>query len=424
MARAPEIMAPAGGWAALQAALGAGADAVYFGVRGFNMRESSRNFTLRDLPRIASLCHARQARAYLTLNTTLYQEELPKVRRTLAAAKSAGIDAVVAWDLAAVQAAADLGLEVFLSTQASVSNSAALLSFHRHFGVRRFVLARECTLGHIRSIRRAIRRELGPAAAEIELEVFAHGAMCVSVSGRCYMSEQTSGRSANRGRCTQPCRRPYEITAADNEAAFRMGENYLLSPQDLCTLPFIEQLLAAGVDSLKIEGRGRSPDYVAAVTGAYRRAVDFHTANRRKPGFGEEFSRLKEELMRELDGVFHRGLSSGFFMGRPIGQWSGVPHNQASVRKLRVGVVDNYYSRAGAAEIRVLENGFQPGDELLILGPTTGSLRHRVESIQIERREVPAAEKGGSVAIRLPSPARRGDQVFLLTEKTMTPKSG
>ena len=417
MNRRPEIMAPAGGWAALRAALHAGADAVYFGVRGFNMRASSRNFAIRDLPRVAAECHARPARAYLALNTTIYENELPQVRRVLTAAKAAGIDAVIAWDLAVVQTAVDLALPVFLSTQASVSNSAALATFYRQFGIRRFVLARECTLAHIRAIRRNLRRHLGAAASGIELEVFAHGAMCVSVSGRCFMSEQTTGKSANRGQCSQPCRRPYQIVAADDEAAFRMGENYLLSPEDLCTLPFIERLLAAGIDSLKIEGRGRSPDYVATVVGAYRRAVDCYVSRRRRPGFAAEFQSLKDGLMRELDSVFHRGLSSGFFMGQPIGQWTGVPNNQAAVRKVRVGVVANFYPKAGAAEIRVLEAGFRPGDELLIQGPTTGVIRHRVASIQIDRQAVPTAEKGASVAVRLPSPARRGDQVYLLVEK-------
>jgi putative protease len=335
----------------------------------------------------------------------------------LAIARDAGIDAVIAWDLAVVQTACDLGLPVFLSTQASVSNSAALAAFHRQFGIRRFVLARECSLAHIRAIRRSLRRELGAAADGIELEVFAHGAMCVSVSGRCFMSELVAGKSANRGQCAQPCRRPYQIVAADDEAAFRMGEHYLLSPQDLCTLPFIEQLLAAGVDSLKIEGRGRSPDYVATVVGAYRRAVDCYVERRRRPDFAVEFQALKDALMRDLDSVFHRGLSSGFFMGQPVGQWTGAPNNQAAVRKVRVGVVANYYRKAGAVEIRVLETGFQPGDELLIQGPTSGAIRHRVASIQIGGQAVPAAEKGTSVAVLLPTPARRGDQVYLLAAR-------
>lgn len=413
-------MAPGGSWVSLRAALNAGADAVYFGVRGFNMRENSANFRASELPRIAAACHEAGARAYLALNTIIYEEELTRMERVLAAAKETGIDAVIAWDMAVIQAAADLELPVFLSTQMSVSNSAALESFYRKYGIRRFVLARECTLAQIRALRRRLRARLGTAADEIEIEVFAHGAMCVSISGRCYMSEASTGKSANRGQCTQPCRRPYQISAADGEVSYRMGENYLLSPQDLCTLPFIEQLLAAGVDSLKLEGRGRSPDYVGTVTSAYRRAVDFYAANRRKADFVERFQALKDELLAELDGVFHRGLSSGFYLGKPIDQWSGVPNNQATVRKTRVGVVADYYRRVAAVEIRVLEAGFEHGDELLIQGKVTGALRLKVESIEIEHQAVATAAKGQSVAVGCATAVRAGDQVFRLSRRAKT----
>lgn len=412
--RKPEIMAPGGSWTSLRAALQAGADAVYFGVRGFNMRENSSNFRPAELPRIAAACHAAGARAYLALNTIIYEPELPRVRRILTAATAAGIDAVIAWDMAVIQTATELGLPVFLSTQMSVSNSAGLAAFYRTHGIRRFVLARECTLAQIRAMRRNLRRSLGPAAGEIEIEVFAHGAMCVSVSGRCYMSESTTGKSANRGQCTQPCRRPYQITAAENEVTFRMGENYLLSPQDLCTLPFIEQLLEAGIHSLKLEGRGRGPEYVATVTAAYRKAVDFYFAHRREPGFAERFQTLKNALMAELDGVFHRGLSSGFYLGRPLDQWTGVPNNQAAARKTRVGEVVRYYRKAGAVEIRIRETGFALGDEILIQGPHTGLVRLRVESMQIEHQAVAEVGRGQSVAVRSETPVRAGDQVYRL----------
>jgi putative protease len=263
-------------------------------------------------------------------------------------------------------------------------------------------------------MRRRLRSRLGTAADDLEIEVFAHGAMCVSVSGRCYMSEFATGKSANRGQCTQPCRRPYEITAAENEVSFRMGENYLLSPQDLCTLPFLEQLLQAGVHSLKIEGRGRSPDYVATVTAVYRQAVDFYFANRRRADFAPRFQALKDSLMRDLDSVFHRGLSSGFFMGQPISQWTGAPNNQAATRKTRVGDVVRYYRKAGAVEIQVRETGFAIGDEILIQGPHTGVVRLRVDSIQIEHQAVATAERGQAVAVRSDAPLRAGDQVYRL----------
>jgi len=412
--RKPEIMAPGGNWASLRAALQAGADAIYFGVRGFNMRENSGNFRTAELPRIAATCHQAGARAYLALNTIIYEEELPRVRRILTAAKAAGLDAVIAWDMAVIQAATELGLPVFLSTQMSVSNSASLEAFYRTYGIRRFVLARECTLAQIRAMRRRLRARLGAAAGDLEIEVFAHGAMCVSISGRCYMSESATGKSANRGQCTQPCRRPYEITAADNEVSFRMGENYLLSPQDLCTLPFLEHPLQAGVHSPKIQVPRRYPDYVATVTAVYRQAVDFYFANRRQAGFAPRFQALKDRLMRDLDSVFHRGLSSGFYMGQPVGQWTGVPNNQAATRKTRVGEVVRYYRKAGAVEIQIRETGFAIGDEILIQGPHTGVVRLRVDSIQIEHQAVPAAERGQAVAVRSETPVRAGDQVYRL----------
>ncbi|MEI7909664.1 MAG: U32 family peptidase [Verrucomicrobiota bacterium] len=413
----PELMAPAGNWTSLHAAIHAGADAIYFGVRGFNMRDNSNNFRVAELPRIARVCQQAGVRAYLALNTIIYENELARVRRVVAAAAAATIDAVICWDMAVIGAATALGLPVFLSTQMSVSNSASLATFYRTFGIRRFVLARECSLAHIRSLRRNLTTELGADANTIELEVFAHGAMCVSISGRCFMSESTVGKSANRGQCTQPCRRPYQISSSEGDVTFRMGDNYLLSPQDLCTLPFIEQLLEAGVSSLKIEGRGRAPEYVSSVTAAYRSAVDYHFENRRKPGFQQQFQALKDSLMQQLKGVYHRGLAAGFYMGRPIDQWSGAPNSQAATKKIHVGEVVKFYRKAGAVEIRVCDSGFALGDELIIQGPTTGVVRVSVESIQIDHQPVPAAQRGQAVAVQLTSPARPGDRVYRVTRR-------
>jgi putative protease len=413
----PELMAPAGNWTSLQAAIQAGADAIYFGLRGFNMRDNSNNFRGSELPRIASICHQAGVRAYLALNTIIYENEIARVRHLLAAAAAAGIDAVICWDMAVIEAATALGLPVFLSTQMSVANSASLAAFYRTFGIRRFVLARECSLAQIRAMRRKLTALLGAAASKIEIEVFAHGAMCVSISGRCFMSESSVGKSANRGQCTQPCRRPYQISGSEGDVAFRMGDNYLLSPQDLCTLPFLEQLLDAGVNSLKLEGRGRAPEYVSTVTSAYRRAVDFYFAKHRRPGFKQEFQTLKESLMLELGGVYHRGLASGFYLGRPLDQWSGAPNSQAANKKLHVGEVVKFYRKAGAVEIHVCDTGFALGDELLIQGPTTGVVRLAVTSIQIEHQAMPNAHRGHSVAVALATPVRPGDRVYRVTPR-------
>lgn len=407
-------MSPAGNRTCLAAALQAGADAVYFGVEGFNMRANSRNFRPSEMKDIARACHQTGAKAYLALNTIIHENELGRVERILASAVDAGIDAVICWDMAVVQQAVALGLPVFLSTQMSVSNSAALLAYYRTFGIRRFVLARECSLRQIRAIRRRLVAELGAEAEDIAIEVFAHGAMCVSISGRCFMSESGAGKSANRGQCTQPCRREYQLLDDQGKPAFRMGGNYVLSPEDLCTLPFLEKLIDAGVASLKIEGRARTAEYVSTVTTAYRRAVDFHHENHNKRGFREEFQALKESLMKTLDQVYHRGLSSGFFLGKPVDQWANVNGNRASGSKRAVGEVMNYYRKAGCAEIDVRDTEFSVGDELMIQGPTTGVVRFKVESIQIEHQPQETARRGERVAVAVHQPVRPRDRVFLV----------
>ena len=408
-------MSPAGNWACLRAALRAGADAIYFGLRGLNMRSNYRNFIPSEMRRIAAECHEKGARAYLALNTIIYENELAKVDGILKSALDAGIDAVICWDMAIVHKAAKLNLPVFLSTQMSVSNSESLALFYRTFGIRRFVLARECSLAHIQAMRRSLKKLLGAEAQNIELEVFAHGAMCVSVSGRCFLSQDRFGKSGNRGECIQPCRREYKITDAEGEISFRLGNNYLLSPEDLCTMPFLDQLLATGVASLKIEGRARTPEYVSTVTAAYRRAIDFYFENKRKADFQTDFAALKTELTGELDGAYHRGLSSGFFMGEPVGQWTTGRGSRATKSKKLVGEVMNYYRKAGAAEIQVRNAGFTIGDELLIQGPTTGLVRLKVDSIQIEHEARQSALRGERVALGVPEQVRPRDRVFVVT---------
>ncbi len=415
--RKPELMAPAGNWACLRAALRAGADAIYFGVSGFNMRANYRNFAPREMKRIATECHRAGARAYLALNTIIYENELPKVARILQTARDAGIDAVICWDLAVVQKAATLKLPVFLSTQMSVSNSESLALFYRTLGIRRFVLARECSLAHIQQMRRRLKKTLGPEADCIEIEVFGHGAMCVSLSGRCFLSQDRFGKSGNRGECIQPCRREYKITDVEDEISFRLGSNYLLSPEDLCTMPFLDQLLESGIASLKIEGRARTPEYVSTVTTAYRRAMDFYFENQGRRGFQAAFEALKMELTAKLDTAYHRGLSSGFFMGKPVAQWTTGRGSRATQSKRLVGEVVNYYRKAGAAEIQVRNAGFSLGDELLIQGPTTGLVRLTVESIQIEHAARQSAARGEQVALGVREQVRPRDRVFVVTRR-------
>ena len=413
----PEIMSPAGDWTCLHAALQAGADAVYFGLSELNMRSNYRNFRPGEMARIVTRCHESGARAYLALNTLIYENELTKVDRILRLASDAAIDSVICSDLAVVQKACALNIPIALSTQLSLSNSEGILFFYRNFGIRRFVLARECTLSQIRAIRRRLLAQLGEAARQIQIEVFAHGAMCVSVSGRCFLSEERLGKSANRGECQQPCRREYQLIDDEGQHSFRLGSNYLLSPEDLCTMPFLEQLLAAGVASLKIEGRARTPEYVSTVTRCYRQAVDFYFSNHRRRGFKAEFQILKEKLMVDLDTVFHRGLSSGFFMGRPKEQWAHASGSRASKSKRHVGEVANFYRKAGAVEIWVRNTEFGLGDELLIQGPTTGLVRVPVTGIRVEHQTRERAVRGERVTVPLNEFVRRKDRVFVLQKR-------
>ena len=416
--KAPEILAPAGEWSSLHAALDAGCDAVYFGVEGLNMRAGARNFQLADLPAITRRCHHRGCRAYLTLNTLVFDREIETVETLLQAAADAGVDAVIASDLAVIEAARAHALEVHVSTQMSVSNSRTLLLLHRQFGVRRFVPARECTLADLVRMRRALTASDPQAAAAIELEVFAHGAMCVSVSGRCFLSQFQTGTSANRGECQQPCRREYRIEATDEDAmAFELGPDYVMSPQDLCTLPFLEQLIEAGVASLKIEGRGRSPEYVGIVTRAYREVAACYLASRREDGFAARYARLKALHLERMRGVYNRGFSSGFYMGKPLDAWTRGNGSLATRRKTYAGLVTNYYRQLGVAEVHLQGGDVQVGDTVYFIGDTTGALEQRVDSMQVEHEPVTVARKGMHVAIRTTGKVRRNDKLYVVEEQ-------
>lgn len=410
----PELMAPAGDMISLRAALDAGADAVYFGVVSMNMRASARNFAIEDMPAIAEACHKKGARAYLALNTIVFDNELEMADSLIKAAVEAGIDAVVCWDFAILEMALRHGIKPFISTQMSVANSSSLTFLYRHFGIRRFVLARECTLAEIVSMREHLKQSLGAEADNIELEVFAHGAMCVSVSGRCFMSQFHFDASANRGECRQPCRREYLIKDVRDGKEFTLGQDYVMSPKDLCSLPFLEKLLEAGVDSLKIEGRGRSPEYVSVVTSCYRRLIDFYCLNRGKEGFEQQLSELKKELMSRLDSVFHRGFSDGFFFGRQISEWTGGNGSKATHRKVHVGTVTNFFKKVMVAEIKVEGCGFNCGDELMFQGPSTGVVVLEALSIEEAFKPVTSAAKNSLVGVKLAGLVRENDQVYMM----------
>ncbi|MGA0334303.1 MAG: peptidase U32 family protein [Kiritimatiellia bacterium] len=390
----PELLAPAGGWPQLRAALQAGADAVFFGAGKLNMRARAKNFSVEELPEVCNLCQQSGAKAYLTLNTLVYESELSELETVVSAAKSAGVDAVIAADFAVIRAAARHELPVHISTQMSVSNSETLRLF-MEMGIRRVVLARECSLEDIRQMQIA----LGSRASELSLEVFAHGAMCVAVSGRCFLSGFDSGRSASRGECAQPCRQEYRIQSPRGGEGFSISGSHLLSPKDLCTLPFLEQLLDAGVSSLKIEGRNRSPDYVLTVVSVYREALDFYQSNRGEENFLSEFEHLKTRGMEKLEKVYHRGFSEGFYMGKPLGDWSTPPGNQSSCQREYIGQILRCVDGETEVQLRLESSSLQEGEEVFSESPEQGFQAWSVSGMKLGGRPCSEAPKGSLITL-------------------------
>lgn len=410
----PELMAPAGDMISLRAALDSGADAVYFGIVSMNMRANAKNFTVEELPLIAKLCHEKKAKAYLALNTIIFDKEVDLAEKLITEAQKAEIDAIICWDFSIVELALKHKMKVALSTQMSVANAHSIAFLYNNFKICRFVLARECTLEELKSIRLNLKKLLGEDSNKIEIEVFAHGAMCVSVSGRCFMSQFAFNESANRGECRQPCRREYLIKDIREGKEFLLGQDYVMSPKDLCSLPFLEQVLDIGVDSLKIEGRGRSAEYVSVVTKAYRDFIDFYMENRNKNNFKDLIQPLRQELIKKVDSVFHRGFSNGFFFGRQISEWSGGNGSKATHRKTHIGVVTNFFKKVSVAEIKVEGRDFKVGDELMFQGVTTGVKSLKVISIEENEKSVDIARKGTIVGVKLSEIVRENDQVFMI----------
>lgn len=408
--RKVEITAPVGSLESLSAAIRAGADSVYFGVEKLNMRShSSANFTLKDLAKIAKLCGRANIRSYLALNTVIYDSDIIEMRGICDSAKSAGISAVIAGDIAVMTYARSIGLPVHISVQANVSNIEAVRFFAKFADA--IVLARELTLPQIASITSAIRREklTGPSGDLLKIEIFAHGALCVSISGKCYMSLAVYNTSANRGECYQSCRRKYRVT--DEETGYEMivDNKYVMSPKDLCTIRIIGEILDAGVSILKIEGRGRSADYVSAVVGAYRQAVELCSA-------GKNAAQHLEKLEKELASVFNRGFwHGGYYLGDKAGEWSGISGNKAEKKKEQLGIITNYFHRPGIAEITLTAGAMKTGDEILATGRTTGAVKMKIEGIRVDGKEAASAKKGSVATFPSGIKLRRGDNVYLLS---------
>ncbi|MBN1869699.1 MAG: U32 family peptidase [Candidatus Omnitrophica bacterium] len=399
----PELVCPAGDWASLIAAVENGADSIYFGVKGVNMRQMAGNFEISEMKKVVSCLHGHGKKGYLTVNTIVMNNELEKMRQILVEAKREKIDAVILWDLAVLSMAKELKLPIHISTQASVSNIKAL-EFYAGLGAERVVLARECTLEQIKEIKDQIHNKNIPCS----IEVFIHGAMCLSVSGRCFMAYYTHGRSANRGDCTQPCRREYKIVSVDGDEDFIVGRDYVMSPKDLCSIDFIDQLIHAGIDAFKVEGRMRSAEYARVVTHVYRQAIDAHFEGRLNDG-------LKKEMKGRLREVYNRGFSSGFYFGKPDEAKSGrLGH---TYQKIYVGEVKKHYKKISVADVLLRTDGLKKGDEILVIGKTTPACMAVVDEMQQNHVFVDEACKGAHVGIKLPFKTNPKDKVFLWKRK-------
>ncbi len=479
-----EIMAPAGNFECLMAAIQGGADSVYFGVGNLNMRShSANNFTNEDLAEVVRICRQHGVKTYLTLNIVVYQTEMEDVRKALEAARDAGISAVIASDMAVIQMARSLGIEIHISTQMNISNFEAAKFYAQFADV--IVLARELTLPQVKDISRRIKEEnvCGPSGQLLRLELFVHGALCMSISGKCYLSLQEYGASANRGSCYQLCRRGYRVTDLETGRELEIDNMYIMSPKDLCTIEFIDKIIDAGISVFKIEGRARSAEYVKIVTSAYRQAADACTitgtltntssttntlatepaspskasavttssntssntstqatepaspskasavtsapdasaANSPEPDaanpssevMGNYTPELKAQLKDKLSGVFNRGFWDGYYMGARLGEWSEVYGNKASRKKVYAAKITNYFSKLGVAEVLVEAGELNVGDEILIIGPSTGCIEHRIAEIRVDLKPVQKAVKGDLCSIPIAEKLRRSDKLYL-----------
>lgn len=403
-----EIMAPVGSREALMAAIQAGADAVYFGIGHLNMRSRSTvNFSMGDLADISRICRAHHIHTYLTVNTVVYSEELEDVHRLLDEAKKQGISAIIASDWAVITAARQRGLRVHISTQCNVTNIEAVRFFAAYADV--MVTARELNLSQVASLCQRIREEgiTGPGGGLVQLEVFAHGALCMAVSGKCYLSLDNLHASANRGACLQPCRRMYEVRDADNEMELLVSGKYILSPKDLCTIGFLDKIIQSGVSILKIEGRGRAPEYVKTVTQCYKEAA----AACLNGTYGEE---KVKGWMQRLRNVYNRDFWDGYYLGRRLGEWTERYGSQARKTKQYVGRVTNYFSRLQVAEILVEDSPLLLGDELLVTGPATGVYEDTVSELRVALQNVQQAGKGTACSLPVHDKLRRNDKVYRL----------
>ena len=401
-----ELMAPAGNFESLQAALDNGADSVYFGVEQLNMRaRASINFTLDDLQEIARRCQEKKVRTYLTLNTIIYDHDLSIIKTLLDKAKQAEITAVIAMDQAVIAYARQIGMEVHISTQINITNIETV-KFYALFADT-MVMSRELSLRQIKKICEQVEREQvkGPSGNLVEIEIFGHGALCMAVSGKCYLSLHSHNSSANRGACKQNCRKKYTVIDQESGFEIELDNEYMMSPKDLCTLDFLDQVIDTGAKVLKIEGRGRAPEYVATVIRTYREAIDAYYE-------GTYTKEKVEKWMEALATVYNRGFWGGYYLGQKLGEWSGVPGSQATQKKVYIGKAMHFFPKTGISEFKIEAFDIKRGDKLLITGPTTGVKELVLEDMYVNDSLADTAKKGDSCTIYTEFRTRPSDKLY------------
>lgn len=404
-------MSPVGSFDSLMAAIQGGAGSVYFGAGQLNMRSrSSSNFTPEEIRKIVDICNEAGIKSYLTLNTIIYDNEIEEMMHMVDVARESRVTAIIASDLSVLEYARSQGVEVHISTQCNITNLSAVKFFSRYADV--MVLARELSIPQIEAIATAIKEQniCGPSGQLVKIEVFVHGALCMAVSGKCYISLDNFNSSANRGACLQPCRRAYEVKDADSQLELEIENKYIMSPKDLMTIPILHRLLDAGVSVLKIEGRGRSAEYVKTVTKTYHEAVEYWAKDEYTP---ENIERWTEELRK----VYNRGFWGGYYLGEKTGEWSEKYGSQATTRKVYIGKVVNYFSNIGVAELKVETHSLTVNDNILVMGPTTGAYEDTVKELRVDLAPVEKAVKGDNCSVPVSETLRRGDKVYLLVSQ-------
>lgn len=406
-----EIMAPVGSYESLMAAINAGADSIYFGIEGLNMRsKSANNFTTEDLYKISNICSENNVKSYLTVNTIIYDEDISLMKKIIDAAKDSKVSAIIASDVAAMMYAREIGVEVHLSTQLNITNVDSLKFYSQFADV--VVLARELNLEQVKYIYDSIVKEniKGPSGEHVRIEMFAHGALCMAVSGKCYLSLHENSKSANRGACTQICRRSYDVKDRESGIELAIDNQYIMSPKDLKTIHFINKMLDSGVRVLKIEGRARGPEYVDTVVRAYREAIDSYC-----DGKYDEASVNRWDT--KLSEVFNRGFWDGYYLGKRLGEWTPNYGSSATKQKRFVASCMKYFSKIGIGEFKLESGELSVGDEVIITGPTTGLVRFNVEELRFDLEPVKTVIKGQTFSMPVPEKVRPSDRVYIFEDR-------